>query len=383
MGCAIAMNKNKTIGILTYHTGFNYGASLQAYALQTVIKNMGYSCEIINFETESFLASREMFSRKPRRVKEFLKIVTRLPYYTVLKRRQRLFDDYTQECLQMSSLYRTEQDVIKHAEEYECIVCGSDQIWNLSENAGPAANKLFYLNFPKLQRRVSYAASFGKWVNDIGDLENELLPLLREFDYISVREDSGKKYLESKGINCKLTLDPTVLLNKEDYNSICAERQIEYPYVLLFSWLCGDEVIKAAKKVAKELHLPLFSLTPPPRTIGTGIKRKLDVGPREFLSMIKYAEFVITDSFHGTAFSTTFEKAYISVVTNGSADTRMSSLLSQLGLQDHLVGADNIDIEAMQKTDFSKVRQAKDELRKVSFSFLTEALTGLGNIKND
>ena len=373
----------KKLGILTYHTGFNYGASLQAYALQKVIKRMGYPCETIHFETERFVASREMFSRKPRRLKEFIKIVTRLPYYLPLKKREKLFESFTENCLDISPLYRTEQEVIDHAGDYECIVCGSDQIWNLSQNDAPAANLLFFLNFPKKQRRISYAASFGKWVKEAHKRENEFLPWLKEFDYISVREDSGVEYLKSQGIDCVLTLDPTVLLDKEDYDIICAERQIKEAYVLLFSWLCGDEVVKAAKKVAAELQLPLFSLTPPPRTMCSGIKRKLDVGPMEFLSLIKYADFIVTDSFHGTAFSMTFEKPYVSIVSDGHADTRMKSLLHQLGLEDHLVDSKKIDIVAMKSTDFLRVNEKKIDLRKASFQFLENSLFKLEKVRND
>ena len=83
------------IGILTYHTGYNYGASLQAFALQTVITKMGNKCEIINFEPARFKASREMITLRPTRLKECIKIVSRLPYWNSLHRRQRMFDDYT------------------------------------------------------------------------------------------------------------------------------------------------------------------------------------------------------------------------------------------------------------------------------------------------
>lgn len=365
---------NKQIGILTYHTGFNYGASIQAFALQTTIKKLGYTCEIINFETERFVASREMFSRKPRRAKELIKIITRLPYYVELKRRQLLFEEYTKSCLDTSPLYRTEDEVIEHATDYQCIVCGSDQIWNLSQDDAPAANMLFFLNFPKHQRRVSYAASFGKWVKYAPQNENLFLPWLKEFDAISVREISGLEYLRSRKIECELTLDPTVLLDKEDYETICAPRQTEEKYVLLFSWSCSDEVINASKKVAYELKLPLYNIIPPPRAIGKRIKRKLDIGPCEFLSMIKYAEFIVTDSFHGTAFSTIFEKPYVSVVTNKTPDLRIKSLLYQLGLEDHLTDCEHINVQTMIKTDFLQVAKKKSDLRKDSVNFLKNAL---------
>ncbi|MDD3139581.1 MAG: polysaccharide pyruvyl transferase family protein [Lachnospiraceae bacterium] len=362
----------KKVGILTYHTGYNYGASLQAYALQSVIKNMGIDCEIINFETEDFLASREMFSRKPRRLKEIIKIISRLPYYGSLIKRQNMFDDFTNCCLNISPLYRSEKEVKEHACEYDYIVCGSDQIWNLGTPDAPDANILFFLNFSKKQKRVSYAASFGKWVNSPHHEEN-IIPWLKEFDKISVREFSGQEYLKAHRIDSNITLDPTILLDDNQYDEICAKRQIERKYVLMFSWNCNNDVITAAKHVSKELGYPLYNLTPPPRAMFSGVSRKLDVGPREFLSLIRNAEFVVTNSFHGTAFSTTFERPYISIVS-GDVDPRMESLLKQLGLSDHLVSKDEIDIKHILETDFNIVREKKKALRKDSFDFLKQAL---------
>lgn len=370
------MEFKKDVGILTYHTGYNYGASLQAYALMTAIKKMGYSCEIINFETERFVASREMFSRKPERMKEVIKIASRIPYYSSLKKRQTLFDNFTKECLEISPLYRSEQEVKVHAIDYKCIVCGSDQIWNLSQDDAPAANPLFFLNFPKEQRRVSYAASFGKWVKEAPNNENTFLPWLKQFDSISVRETSGVEYVRSLGLECSLCLDPTVLLDADDYESICVDRIIPEKYILLFSWLCTDDVVQAAKKVGKELNLPVYNIVPPPRAMFKGIRRKLDVGPREFLIMIKNAEFIVTNSFHGTAFSTTFEKPYASIVT-GKADLRMKSLLEQLGLENHLVTKDELDVKRLLDTDYENVSKKKGAVRKESLEYLKNALKGL------
>lgn len=368
------MNK---IGILTYHTGYNYGASLQAYALQTVIKRYGLDCETINFETIRFLASREMFSRQITRPKELIKILTRIPYYSTLKKRQKLFDKFTNECLSLSKLYRTEQEVINHAEDYDCIVCGSDQIWNLGEGDAPAANPLFFLNFPKKQRRISYAASFGKWVKEAPNHEDIFLKWLKEFDAISVREQSGVDYVQSKGLPCEISLDPTVLLDKEDYDEICADRQIQEPYILMFGWHTNNDLIEVSKRVSGELKLPVYNIVPPPRGIGSGIKRKLDVGPREFLSMIKHAEFVVTNSFHGTAFSATYEKPFLSIVS-GKADTRMESLLHQLGLSDYLVTPDKVSRKLMVQPSYADTKEKKTELRAKSFAYLEKAL-GVSN----
>lgn len=365
------------IGILTYHSGFNYGACLQAYALQTTLKKNGYDSEIINFEPETFVASREMFSRKPRRLKEIIKNITRIPYWSSLHKREDMFNRYTFEVLKSTPRYKTEQEVIEHAADYECIICGSDQIWNLSKtHDAPAANPIFFLNFPKRQRRVSYAASFASWIKEAPQHEDEFMPWLKLFDAVSVREQDAHEYLTSRGVNNVLTLDPTILLDKEDYDPICRDRLIKEKYICMFGWNTNDDLVAAAKNVSKELGLPVYNIVPPPRKMFCGIPRKLDVGPCEFLSMIKHAEFVVTNSFHGTAFATTFEKPYVSIVT-GKADTRMFSLLDQLGLGDHLVKKEDMNINGLLQTDFGKVRTKKVELRKTSLDFLQDSLKGL------
>ena len=365
------------IGILTYHSGFNYGACLQAYALQTTLKKYGYDSEVINFETDAFVASREMFSRKPARIKEIIKNVTRLPYWKSLHERERMFNNYTFDVLKSTPRYRTEQEVIDHAEDYDCIICGSDQIWNLTHvKDDPAITPLFFLNFPKKQRRVAYAASFAGFTKIAAKHEDEFMPWIKEFDSISIREQDGYEYLKSRGIDCELTLDPTILLDKEDYDNICRPRLIEEKYILMFGWETNADLVETAKMVSKKMGLPVYNIVPPPRGMFCGIPRKLDVGPCEFLSMIKHAEFVVTNSFHGTAFSTTFEKPYVSIVT-GKADTRMYSLLDQLGLADHLVTKDKVDVDRMIATDFAPVRGKKAALRQTSFDYIRTALKGL------
>lgn len=367
----------KKIGILTYHSGFNYGACLQAYALQTTLKKFGYDSEIINFETDAFVASREMFSTKPRRLKEFIKNITRIPYWKSLHERERMFNSFTFEVLKSSPRYRTEDEVIKHAEDYDCIICGSDQIWNLTHvKDDPAITHLFFLNFPKKQRRVAYAASFASFTKIAYLHEDEFIPWLKEFDAISIREQDGYEYVKSKGIECELALDPTILLDKEDYEPICRERLIEGKYIAMFGWNTNDDLVETAKLVSKKLNLPVYNIVPPPRKMFCGIPRKLDVGPCEFLSIIKNAEFVVTNSFHGTAFSTTFEKPYVSVVS-GKADSRMYSLLQQLGLDNHLIHKEDLDVDAILSTDFSNVRDKKVLLRQSSFDFINNALRGL------
>lgn len=359
------------IGILTYHTGFNYGASLQAYALSHILKKKGLSCEIINFETERFLHSREMISRKPVRMKEHIKNVFRAPYYRVLMKRENMFNRFRNEMLPVSALYRTEEEVVRHADEYRTIVCGSDQIWNLGAYGDEfAANMLFYLNFPKKERRVSYAASMGYWIKDAHCREAEFVPWLKEFDVISVRESGTEEYLKSLGIPCVTVLDPTLLLDVEEYKKISCASDVKEPFILLFSWNTPKSVVCAAKKLSRMTGVPVLNIVPPPRGMFSGIRRKLDVGPREFLGLMEKADYVITNSFHGTVFSNIFEKKYF-YICDKYPDVRIASLLKQLNLQDHIFHSLDTDaLHTVEKTDFGEVKKKIEKLRKASFEFI-------------
>lgn len=366
-------------GTLTYHTGYNYGASLQAYALQTVIARECGPNEIINYEPLEFLHSREMITRHPKRVKELVKIATRLRYARSLSRRQRLFDDFTAEQLKTTSVCRTRDEAVSAASGFDCLVCGSDQIWNLGAPGDEfAPSTLFFLDFPRepsYQRRVSYAASFGKWVSEADSRAEEFLPWLKGFDSISVREESGRNYLESKGIDCRVDIDPTLLLDAEDYRSI--ERKpdnIPERYILLFSWATTKDVVEAARRVSEIMGIPAINIVPPPRAMFSGIRRKLDVGPREFLWLVDNAEFVVTNSFHGTVFSSIFEKPYASIY-RGKPDTRMESVLRFLGLAGRLVESDQVDrgyLETLDPDDYRGVAGRLEMLRAGSIEYLRE-----------
>ena len=361
-------------GTLTYHTGYNYGASLQAYALQTIIKRECGPNQIINFETLDFVHSREMLTKHPKRLKEVVKILTRIPYASALRKRQQLFDAFTDEQLDTTELCRTREEAIEVAKRFDCLVCGSDQIWNLGAPGDEyAANTLFFLDFPKGQRRVSYAASFGGWVKHAAEREDEFLPWVREFDAVSVREISGYEYLQSKGVDCCVNVDPTLLLDADDYRAI--ERKpanVPKKYVLLFGWSTNRDVISVTKKAGKFFGVPAINIVPPPRAIGSGIKRVLDIGPREFLYLVDHAEFVVTNSFHGTVFSSIFGKQYASI-HGGTPDTRMKSVLDFLGLSDRLVTADGIDdsyFMGLSESDFDGMSSKLAELRKASIDYI-------------
>lgn len=364
--------KEKKIGILTYHACYNYGACLQAYALQQAIKKQYENCVIIDYQSKKLTDINHPFCKYPKHPKEVIKNITRLPYYQSLQKRQELFEDFINHSLILSQRCSNDQEVINECEQYDCIVCGSDQTWNLDPNIR-YETPLYYLNFPKKQKRISYATSFGSWVNKFSTREKDLLPWIHEFDKLSMREESGVNLLKSKGFECEWVLDPTFLLKCDEYEKICVEKIINEPYVLLFSWNGAPETIKLTKMIEKELGCKAFYIVPPPRALFSGIERKLDIGPKEFISLIKHANFVVTNSFHGTIFSTIFHKPFVSAIAD-SIDPRRASLMKQLGLENRLVSPRTFDISTIMKTDFEKVEERLTPLRNKSIEYLYSAI---------
>lgn len=360
------------IGILTYHACYNYGACLQAYALQNTIKRKFSDCQIIDYQSNRLIDINHPFCKYPKHPKEIIKNITRVPYYSQLRERGRLFNDFINNDLILSKRCTTDEDVKQECENYDCIVCGSDQTWNLDPSIR-YETPLYYLNFPKKQRRITYATSFGSWVNKFETREKELLPWIKQFDALSMREESGAKLLRSKGLNCEWVADPTLLLTQNDYDKIVYDRIIEKEYILLFSWDGAKETIEITKKISKQLNCEAYLIVPPPRAMFSGIKRKLDVGPKEFLNLIKHAKLIVTNSFHGTVFSTVYKRPFISAIKE-EADPRRASLMKQFGLEDHLMNPNNYNLDKIFSTDFSIVEQKLAPLREHSINYLYKAL---------
>ena len=362
------------IATFTYHACFNYGACLQAYALQQVIKKKYGDCKIIDYQTQNFIDINHPFCKYPKSIKEVIKNITRLPYMKSLLKRKEYFEDFINHTLDLTKRCSCDADVHKIVESFDCVVCGSDQTWNLDPSIR-YETPLYYMNFPKKQRRVTYATSFGSWVKNFNSREKELLPWIREFDMLSMREESGVNLLKSKGLECEWVLDPTLLLDSKKYDEIARERLIEKPYVLLFSWDGAKEAVEIAKTISKKCGCKAYYIVPPPRAMFSGIERKLDVGPKEFLSLIKHAEYVVTNSFHGTVFSTIYHKPFVSAI-GCEADSRRKSLMRQFGLEDHLMSPSSLDIEKIGKTDFFLVAQKLTPLKERSLEYLYRAIEG-------
>ncbi len=365
----------KKVATITFHASHNYGSCLQAYALQRTIEKLGHDCEIINFRTKR---QKEMYSifTKRKGLKYVFKNLTHLLNYNALKKKHSKFEDFIGKNLKVTSKeYNTLEELCDESFNYDCFVCGSDQIWNPMPSDFDWA---YYLPFVKEGKKIAYAPSFGpfSFMGD-GENKNKIGDYLKSFDAISVRE---KKSLEDiKALSAKsaeVVLDPTLLLEKDEWESIMTdERIIKEDYIFLYTLFANPEIIKIAKKFSKKLKLPVVvSNFTNQYDIITPFKKHYECGPKDFLNLIKNAKLVLVSSFHGTVFSIKFKKPFFAI--GGNKDARISTLLEYAGLTDRSI--DISSFEEKEKNTFNISFEDADKLlnKKIneSINYLRKAL---------
>jgi hypothetical protein len=326
------------IGIITYHWAYNYGAVMQAYALQSYLEKLGHIVEFINYVP---------INQKVGILKKYIGRnfkSTKLKWKT--SHRELSFSPFVSKLNIGSIKYTSYQELLDLPPKYDIYICGSDQIWNYdlinysTEKSG--ISHPYYLDFgDETTKRVAYAPSFGA-VNIPDVLKDEIKKCLSKFNSISVREKSGVEIVKSLGFeNVKWMPDPTFLLNKEDYLNIETPETIDeqgfiYSYIL-------EEQDEVAKKVltlvSDKNNKNIYNVF-----MGTIMKDKnyknIIPSPEQWLHYINNADFIVTNSFHSTVFALIFHRPFITIPLGGRAyerNERIISLLDSLGLCQRLL----------------------------------------------
>jgi len=369
------VNNIKKVGLLTFHRGYNYGASLQCYALLKKIKDNNIPVEVIDFyKKKKYGNKRISFNLIARNIYNFF-------YKKQLEEKKNRFDLFNENLLTISEIKNIfEDDIylkkINFDKYYEKIVFGSDQIWNLDKKIYDRSD-IYYGDFDFSGNKVAYAASFGDDLDEEKNNINFIKKNLRKFTSISVREESAMKFLEQIGIESKVVVDPTLLLEKEEwYNIIPPERIIEGKYILYYSVNCRKYSWNVAKKISKATGLKVINLTEHPKIIRSGFKNYYKAGPLEFLNILKNAEYVVTNSFHGTVFSALFNKKLVVAFDDFEGEIikeeRKYNLLEKLFLLDRIKTKDkDIDINNIQHCDCD---EQISHLREFSNNYLIQIL---------
>lgn len=360
------------IGILTFQNADNYGAVLQVFALQkTIEKHKENACvEIINYDPSYIKDEYKLinfnFSTPVRALKSFAKTFIYLPVKIKVKSKFKRFRD------QYLSISTSSFNKIEFNSGYDSVIVGSDQVWNSEITKH---DDVFFLSFlPNEIKKISYAASLGK--NTLSDKDQQFIAdNIDNFDYISVRESSAVNKLQDiSNKTIKRVLDPTFLLNKDIWNNLCGLNQIDDKYILLYIVSMNDEAMKIAEHLSKKTGLPVWYINTSYKKNRYGFKHIRNVGPLDFLKLFKNAEFVVTTSFHGTAFSIIFEKVFFTIPYELTS-SRMTDLLKLFNLESRIVTIKNLENDDVPlKIDYYEVNKIVDREKETSLNFLLRAM---------
>lgn len=302
---------NKKIGILTFHQADNYGAILQAYALNKVVSGS----EIINYHNQFILKQTQKLPKGGVAKKIIALIFKKTKHHNFLK--------FIKSYLAMSDIY-TSRNLNLVNKRYSKVIVGSDQVWNMECTNN---DTFYFLPTVDKKKKYSYAASFGS----ASFPAKECTTYLSEFQTVSLRE---KKYFEnvhSINKNVRFDLDPTLLLSADQWRSIANERILKDKYVFVYTVGEPIELLHNAKDYAKKNRCKLI-------TNKKSLEFLLNCSPEDFISWIMYADCVFTNSFHGTVFSTIFHKKfYVECKQVNGFNNRAEFLLKLLGLDARMI----------------------------------------------
>jgi hypothetical protein len=360
------------IGLLTYHYAHNYGALLQAFSLQNTIKCLGYDSEFINFELQHIKKGYPVF------------MVTRTTLLITLKSicyslitlplrlyRRRNFDSFINNWLKVSERKLNIHEKIDSEElGYHKYICGSDQIWNpyLNNYVCP----IYFLAFEKnSSKKIAYAPSFGKKHIE-SKYHSEISQYLSQIDYLSCREEDGVNIIKGMiGKTVPQLIDPVFLTKKQQWKEVLKCRgNSKEKYILVYAMEENLEMVEYAKKLSKNLGMKIYniaSLYYKYTKVGT---TKFTVSPQSFVNIFYKAEYIITNSFHGTAFSIIFNKKFI-VFPHSTHNSRLESILHLTNLTSRYV-SNAVNIE--ENINYVAVNRIIEKERQKGIEFLRQAI---------
>lgn len=371
------MSKKKKIGILTFHNAHNYGAVLQAYALKTKLNRMGHEASVLNYRNKYIgrnykkVLHIDFWKRDilPSRWGKVIREVRDVFYgLTEWQKQWQEFEDFTNDKLLDGNTKELSLEEAA-ASDIDVYVLGSDQIWarELTHGLDPA----YFGQFAADKKKISYAASVPN-----GSIPENEKPYFKQYlqslSHISVREEKLAASLrELTGREVETVIDPTLLLEKEDYQELLYEKPLKQGEYVFAYFVVENEILsRLAKKAAELMGCELIELHYKKTPQFHASNMIFDAGPREFLTYIRDAKLIMTNSFHGTVFSILFRKKFYSVYKENG---RIDNLLGFLGLTDrHIIEETGIKPEV--EINYEQSEALLAEYRQKSVEFLKNGI---------
>lgn len=375
--------KVATVGLFSFHKEYNYGTMLQAYALYQSIKYLGFNAEYISFsqgkanslrkkiKTATILFFKDFSGFQAALTNKKPNNFWNSPEFELTKK---AFDEFHNKFIPHTESIYTPENYFELIPLYNKFVVGSDQTW--SPYRYSKKNPLFLSFIDNGKLKHAYAPSIGT-SNFPEDLKDLYRKELGDFNHISCREKAGCVILESiLKRPIEYVLDPTLLLTADQWDELSLNQTISEKYILCYFLGNRSYVQKFAEKLSQETSLPIYYIVTTPHYLQFD-NCLLGVGPRQFTSLIKNAEYVCTDSYHGTLFSINYQKTFYSFMKREGGleaidNSRILDILSNLNISNRFKL--NNDFSFEQEIDYTKVTPIINKLRDASKRFLKSIL---------
>lgn len=370
----------KSIGIITIHKINNYGSVLQAYALQKVCEDLGYKVEIIDYDFPNNFHRNNKYANISDAQPNEPKLIKALFAKSLIKQHKGISSFVKRYQNLSDKKYHQVEDFTANPPSYDVYITGSDQLWSPRHCNGDPAFMLYFA--PDNALKISYAASIGS--NAIPEeLKKAYIELLSRFKHISVRENTGAGVIRSLiGRDATVVLDPTLLLNREEWNKIATpKRLVKKKYILCYflnyTFNAFPYVDELARDMQKQTEYEIVRVARPPHKLSfINTTYQIGASPEEFLALVRDAEIVLTTSFHGTAFAVNYGKPVFTVVQDRNAsDSRQVSLMHNLGLDKQVLSIkDKFPMASETHYDVDNEQMVLNKLRLDSKRYLEKAL---------
>lgn len=372
------------ISIITLQNVANYGSVLQTYATQLLFQGMGYDVEFIDYirknQTRKYIQKSQIDRSS---IQGFIKSMYRIYIGGAMihARMHRVFEKFVQKRIHISSRkYYSVEELQEYPPLADIYCTGSDQMWNSGWNGG--IERSYYLDFVDKKPKFSFSTSIGMDTIPENEIE-ETLRLLQDYRFITVREKSAADLLNRYGISAKPILDPTLLVDGAFWRNFCQDsrkklREKQGKYILVYQLNSGHDsvdFIRYVKNLSKQMGLQV-------KVISYGLKIKRVFGEyvclpmiEEFVSLFANAEYVVTDSFHGTSFCVNLNKPF-TVIYPPKYASRLVNILQLCGLEDRVYTGVEKDLH-LNQINFDRVNSIMQKARTESLDKIEKGLAGI------
>ena len=365
------------IGQLTFHASHNYGSVLQAYALSRQLQLLGHEPEIINLRPQTQKDAYKIIRDNDKGIHR----VFHCMIYPWLRRRFNEYERFITTILPITQEeYHSTEELRECHFRYDAFVCGGDQIWNPACQDFEPAYFLQFLNADDKARKISYAPSLGKSKFDEPTIQ-QIGKWIQYFDEISVREAEGAALIKSvvdKPIHT--VCDPVLLLDRAEWECLAKRPNLKKPYILVYFLENNHGSRSLTEYLRKTLGYDVVIFNEYIRDFVKPYHKAYSASPEEYVGLFLDASFVYTNSFHGTAFATLFEKPFLTSIAidqenvQNNNDSRKIDYLKRLGLENRLYTSGKPTRDELLAVDFTSAKVKMESFREESLEYLKEAL---------